>query len=132
MRIAVASTGEGIESQISMVFGRCYFIVFVDIEDRKIKHSYTKPNIVVSQGGAGLAATKLVEDNKAQAIIAGAFGHKAFGILNRLNVKSYRGIRGTVRNNIDRFVNQELERVTIATGPAARWRGYGRHGRKQL
>lgn len=37
MKIAVSSIGEGLNSKVSEVFGRCPYLIIAEIENQKIK-----------------------------------------------------------------------------------------------
>jgi len=51
MKIAVSSTGQDLNSQISPVFGRCAFFVIADVENNKIKNSKAVENKAIMQAG---------------------------------------------------------------------------------
>jgi len=116
--VVVSSTGEGLESQMDVRFGRCPYFVFVDIEDKKIKESKSMANPAVSQpGGAGITAAQLVANEDAKAVISGAFGPRAFQVFQQLGIEIYQGVSGTIKENVQNFIDGKLEKLTSPTGP---------------
>ena len=90
MKVAISSTGEGLESEVDIMFGRCPKYVIVEIEGKKIKNSKTIDNTAMMQGGgAGIAAAQLVGNEKVEAVITGNTGPNAFNVLNQLNIEVY-------------------------------------------
>ena len=132
MRIAISSTGQGLDSQMSPVFGRCPYFVFVDVdmETKEIKNEKTVPNSAAMQaGGAGVMSAQLVGNEKVEAVISGAAGPRAFGVLQQLGIKIFQGVPKTVKENINLFLEGKLTEVS-APGPMGigfgRGRGMGR------
>ncbi len=125
MKIALPSTGDGLDSQVSMIFGRCPKFVIVEVEDGKIKSDKTIENTGVSQrGGAGITAGQLIGNQDAKTVITGAMGPRAFEIMNQLGMKVYSAVQGTVRENVEKFIKGELEELTTP-GPMGRGMGPG-------
>ena len=126
MKIAVASTGEGLDSQISMIFGRCPQFVIVEIEGKEIKDSKTIQNTAVGQmGGAGITAAQIVGNEKVEVVITGAMGPRAFDVMNQLGIKVFSAVPGTVRDNVQQFIDGKLKELTTP-GPMYRGMGPGR------
>ncbi len=123
MRIAISSMGEGLNSQVSTIFGRCPYFVFVEIENKKIKEEKTMKNMATAySGGAGISAAQFVANEKVDAMISGAVGPKAFGVLQQLGIKIYGASGGTVKENVDLFIEGKLKEVTT---PGVMGRGMG-------
>ncbi|MCD6522878.1 MAG: NifB/NifX family molybdenum-iron cluster-binding protein [Candidatus Diapherotrites archaeon] len=118
MRIAVASSGPGLNAEASPMFGRCPFFVIVNIEENNIKEVKSIPNTATAyRGGAGISAAELVGNENVDAVIAGAIGPRAFDVLKQLGIKQYIGVPGTVEKNIDLLLKGELKMVGSPTGP---------------
>ena len=60
-------------------------------------------------GGAGITAGQIVGNQQVDAVIVENMGPKAFSVMQSLNIKCYRGVRGTVRENVGKFLSGELE-----------------------
>ena len=66
MRIAVSSTGPGLESEIDPRFGRCECFVIVDSDSMEAE-AVSNPNVMAA-GGAGIQTAQLVADKGAQVV----------------------------------------------------------------
>jgi len=127
MRIAIAATGNELSSAMSFPFGRCQFFVVVEVEGDEVRLVKAVENIAQAQrGGAGITAAQLVGDEKVDAVVAGAFGPRAFGVLSELGVKMLIGAEGTVEENARKAAAGGLEEVASpgAMGPGA-GKGFG-------
>ncbi|MGC9516503.1 MAG: NifB/NifX family molybdenum-iron cluster-binding protein [Methanomicrobiales archaeon] len=123
MKIAVASTGENLGAQVSPVFGRCSYFVFVNVEDGEIKDSKPLENPAISQsGGAGIKAAEIIANEKADIVISGAVGPNAFDVLKQFGIKVYKIAAGSVEHNVEYFLEGKLEEIQ---GPEAMKRGRG-------
>ena len=110
MKIALVSKGEGLDSEMDVAFGRCPFFVIVETSDGKIMDSKSiKNDAQGQQGGAGITAGQIVGNQGVDAVIVENMGPKAFTVMESLNIKCYRGVRGTVRENVEKFLSGELE-----------------------
>jgi len=127
MKVAVTSTGESLESQIDMRFGRCAFFVIAEIKDKNIKkiRSIANPNVDVG-GGAGISAAEIVANEGVEAIITGNVGPRAFGVFSQFGIKVYRAT-GAVKDALNKLAAGQLEPLSAATGPMGfENRGFGR------
>jgi len=85
MRIAIASNGNSIESNISQYFGRSPFFVIYDTETKSLEFI---PNPHKDQEeGAGQAAVELVVTRNIQKILSGDFGIKIKPLLDSLKIQ---------------------------------------------
>jgi len=137
MKIAVSSTGEGLESQASPIFGRCPWFVIVETDGKKITGSKSVSNGAAMQaGGAGIAAAQTVGNEGATAVISGAVGPRAFGVFQQLGIEAYASSQGTVRENAMQFIEGKLQKISApgmmgagmggGMGGAGSGRGMGR------
>ena len=118
MKVAISSTGKGLDNQIDMKFGRCPYFILLEIEGEKIKSSKAVENTAMMQGGgAGTSAAQIVGNENVKAVIGTNFGPRAFGVLQQLKIEIYQGIQGTVKENIQQFIKGKLTKLTGATGP---------------
>ena len=118
MKISVSSTGEGINSPIDARFGRCPFFIIVEVKEKKIKSSKAIENTAMLQGGgAGITAAQIVGNEGVDAVIGINFGPRAFGVLQELGVELYQGIQGSIKENIQQFIDGKLPKIGAATGP---------------
>lgn len=71
MKIAIASDGKKIDSEISVKGGRAlYYLIF---EDKKLIETIKNP-FAVGGGGAGWSIAYMLEDKKVDLVIAGRIG----------------------------------------------------------
>lgn len=119
MKVVLSAEGTKLSSQTSSVFGRAQCFVAAEVEDGEIVDSYPLENSAASQNsGAGTAAAQIVGDEGADALITGAIGPKAFSALKQWDIRIYKGDPGTVRENIDRLLSDDLDEIDSPTGPA--------------
>lgn len=85
-RIALASDGEELESNLSFHFGRCKYYVFVVIEDGKIKEVIAKANPFSHNHEPGLVP-EFIAKQGAEVIIAGGMGPRAMDWFNKLGIE---------------------------------------------
>ena len=92
MKIAISSTGENLESEIDAKFGRCPYLLIVEIEDKEIKNFKAIKNIAAGQrGGAGITSAEIVVKEKADAVITANLGPRAFSVFDQFKIKIYQG-----------------------------------------
>ncbi|RJR23775.1 dinitrogenase iron-molybdenum cofactor [Candidatus Microgenomates bacterium] len=90
MKIAISSAEKDLEGEISEVFGRSPYFLIVTTENGEVKGFEVVENDSVDQaGGAGVAAAKTVVDKGAEAVISGAVGPRAEGVLEQFRVKIF-------------------------------------------
>lgn len=96
--------GKELSNNVSEVFGRCPYFLFVEVEDGKIIKSEALKNEAINQlGGAGIFAAQLMADRNVEIVIAKSVGPRAMDILNQFKIKVYNG-DGTVEKAITDFV----------------------------
>jgi len=128
MKVVVTSDGAGLDAAASPVFGRCRSYVFVDTESMDAE---TVENPAMNAaGGAGIQAAQFVVEQGAEAVISGNVGPNAYNVLLAADVPVHLLEDGTVRDAVEAFKNDQLQRAGGATGPAhaGMGRGAGRRG----
>jgi predicted Fe-Mo cluster-binding NifX family protein len=128
MKVAIAATGETLDSQASPVFGRSSHMIVVDIVDKDFKDFKAIPNPAATEASAGIKTARLVGDEKAQALISGSVGPNAFEVLKQLEIKTYQMVPGTVEENLTLLSQGKLEELTPS---APQGRGMGMGGRRK-
>ncbi|RLJ07323.1 MAG: hypothetical protein DRP13_04020 [Candidatus Aenigmatarchaeota archaeon] len=128
MKTAISSAGPGIESQVDTRFGRCAYFVIVNVEGNEIKEEKSIENPGVNMpGGAGISAAQFVANEKVKAVVSGNVGPKAFYVLNSLGIEIYQAVPGTVKENAEKLLRNELQKIDSGSGGGfARGRGFGR------
>jgi predicted Fe-Mo cluster-binding NifX family protein len=106
MKIAVTSTGNELISDMDPRFGRARYFVIVDAETLEFQVAENKQNLNLPQG-AGIQAAKTVVDHKADVLISGNCGPKAFHVLNAAGVKVVTA-KGRVIDAVTQYKSGEL------------------------
>lgn len=126
-KVAVATNQGGLDDQVSQIFGRCQSYTFVETEGGKIKNSEVAQNQnATATSGAGIQAAGFVANQGADAVIAGNFGPNVASVLNESGVDMFPASGITVREAVQKYMDDELQPVTQATASAKR--GIGRGG----
>jgi len=109
MIIAVPTSTSGEKSFISENFGRCNFFYIYDT-DTEIGKVYT--NIYKDgQHGVGLRAAEFVLNQKADILITPRVGEKSLEMFKLSQIKIYECQNETVKDNITKFLNNELKEL---------------------
>ena len=112
MKIAVSSTGEGFNSNISEVFGRCPYFIIAEIENQKIKKTETIENKNIDQmGGAGISTAQLMAENNIKAVITKNIGPRASDVLKQFNIEVYYGT-GRIKEVLQKLIDNKLEKIS--------------------
>lgn len=106
MKIAVTATGDGLEAEIDPRFGRCQKFVFVDTDTLETE-TIDNQNVTAG-GGAGVQSAQLVANSGADTVLTGNCGPNAHQTLAAAGVTVIVGVRGTVRDAVERFKAGEL------------------------
>ncbi len=110
MKIAISSQGTTLDSQMDPRFGRAAYFMLVDTETM----AFTVLENSSGQGGAGIAAGKIVIDAGAQSVLTGNCGPNAERTLRAGNVKLFTNVSGTIAEAIESFKKGSL---VEASGP---------------
>lgn len=100
---------KGLESEISLHFGRAPLFMFLEIEEGEVKRSYIKKNLYQKEEvRAGLAACEFVIQEKIDSIITKEMGPISLHTLRDNIVDVYRGIDKTVKQAIQNYSQGKL------------------------
>jgi len=111
VKIAISSEGKSLESQVSAVFARCPYFLFVEVENQKIGTTQIVENKNLDQmGGAGVAVAKLMAERNVKVVVAGNIGPRAFEVLKQFGIEVYFG-RGKVKEVLQEFIAGKLEKI---------------------
>jgi len=108
MKLAVTSTGEELISDLDPRFGRAKHFVIVDSESLEYEVVENKQNLNLPQG-AGIQAAKIIVDQKADVLISGNCGPKAFRALATAGIKVITGAKGRVMDAITQYNSGQLK-----------------------
>jgi predicted Fe-Mo cluster-binding NifX family protein len=113
MRIAIASTGNTLKSEVDQRFGRAAYFIIVDIETMNL--SSFKNDRVSAEEEAGIGAAKAVVGAGVHSVLVGDCGVKSERILRDSGVTLYTGVTGTVSEAIELY---QEGRLIEAKGPS--------------
>ena len=106
MKIAVSSTGDRLDAEVSQVFGRCPYFLVVDTETM-VAAPLVNPGMEAS-GGAGVQAAQLIVRQGAGVVLSGKVGPNAMQILKASGIAFGAVQEGTVLEAVGRFRSGEL------------------------
>ena len=106
MKIAIPVDEESLKSNVCVSFGRTpYFLIY----DTDTKASVFLDNsAAASTGGAGIKAAQTIVDNKVNALLAPRCGENAANVLKAADIKIYKTVNTSVKDNIDAFIARRL------------------------
>lgn len=113
MKIAITSTGKNLSSDMDPSFGRAAYFIIVDPETMEYNVVENSQNLNLPQG-AGIQAGKTVVDSKAEVLVTGNCGPKAFQVLQSAGIKIVIGAKGLVSDAIAQYKNGGLEIIRDA------------------
>lgn len=106
MKIAIPVDEQSLESGVCPSFGRTPYFLFYNTVT---KESYYLDNsAVVSQGGAGIRAARVIADHGVKALLTPRCGENSEKVLRKSEVLIYKSIPGTAQQNIDAFAAEQL------------------------
>ena len=106
MKIAIPVDEKTLGSNVCVSFGRTpYFLIY----DTETKESvFIDNSAAASTGGAGIKAAQTIVDNKADALLTPRCGQNAADVIKSADIKLFKTISASVKDNIDAFTNGEL------------------------
>ncbi len=113
MNIAITAQGNTLESKVDPRFGRAKSFIIYNLENDEFASMDNKQNLNAAQG-AGIQTAQNVIGTGAVAIITGNCGPKAFRVLAAGDVKVFKAVDGTVKDNIEKYKKNELEELSDA------------------
>ena len=116
MKVAVASTGQTLDSPLDPRFGRCVYFVIVDTPTME-STAISNPGAASGQG-AGVQAAQAVANAGAEAVIASNFGPNAHQALAAGEITVCIANGGSVREAVEALRRGELQVLEQASVPA--------------
>lgn len=102
MKLAITSSGPSISAAVDPRFGRCAYVLIVDPDSMRFQVVENHQNLDLPQG-AGIQAGKTIVNHRADVLITGHCGPKAFSVLKRAGVAVITGASGTVEQVIEQY-----------------------------
>lgn len=113
MKVVVTAQGPAMDSPVDPRFGRARYLIVVDTDTGAFSAIDNEVNLNAAQG-AGIQTGRNVVESRAEAVITGHVGPKAFATLSAGKVSVYTASAGTVGEAIERFKAGSLARAESA------------------
>lgn len=113
MKIAVTSTGKGLDAQVDPRFGRCQYFLVIDTES--MDWEAIENGNASLRGGSGIQAGQLMVQKGVKAVLTGNCGPNAFQTLAAANIEIYTGLSGPVREAVEQYKAGQLSSSSGAT-----------------
>jgi predicted Fe-Mo cluster-binding NifX family protein len=126
MKICVTATSNNLDAQLDPRFGRCAYLLIVDVETMQFE---AIPNLASgATGGAGIQAAQTIANKGAKVLVTGNVGPNAFQALSAAGIEIVTGASGTVRDAIKKFKTGNFRKTGAPTvgGHFGMGRGRGR------
>ncbi|RLI65403.1 MAG: dinitrogenase iron-molybdenum cofactor [Candidatus Asgardarchaeum californiense] len=108
MKIAIpCNDNNGLESEISMHFGRSPYYTFISVGNNKIEKVEVIPVPFAEHGPGDLP--NFVKENNGEVVIAYGMGGRAVDFFNQLGIRVITGAQGKVKDAVDAFLKNNLE-----------------------
>lgn len=107
--IAIASTGDSLNSTIPRTFGRAEKFIIYNLKTdtfEVINNKYAN-----SSSGAGTQMAWEIADRKVEVVIGQNFGPKSLDVLMSANIKVIRNVTGTVKDAVENFKKGKLKQA---------------------
>jgi len=107
---------KGLESNISMHFGRAKKFIFINIDEHKIKDYYVKSNPYGAKKiRAGLNSALFIIKEKADSIVTKEMGLISFHTLRDSIIDIYTVVDGTIKRIIKKLLEKKLKHLKKST-----------------
>lgn len=107
MKIAVTSTGTGLEAAVDPRFGRAAYILVVDADTLNVEVIDNAENVNAFKG-AGINAASAIHNRGAAVLLTGFCGPNAFKTLSAAKIKVVQDVSGTVQEAVSAFKDGQL------------------------
>ncbi|MCM8900251.1 NifB/NifX family molybdenum-iron cluster-binding protein [Caldicoprobacter algeriensis] len=115
MKVCVTATGNSVESPLDPRFGRAAFFVLVDTDSMEFE--CIRNDAAFTGGGAGVTASQLMVDKGVDAVVTGNIGPNAMNVLKAVGIGVYRGVNGSVKENVERLKKGLLDKIEDSVPP---------------
>lgn len=106
MKIAIPAETKSMTSNVYEYYGRApYFLIYNTLTEES---EFLDNSAVINQGAAGIRVSQVIADNGVKALIAPRCGENANNILKSAEGFVYKSIQGTLQDNINEFLLDNL------------------------
>jgi predicted Fe-Mo cluster-binding NifX family protein len=106
MKIVIPVDENNTDTGVCISFGRTPYFLIYDTDTKQ--SDFLDNSAAASQGGAGIKAAQSLVDSQAAVLLTPRCGENAAEVLKAADIKMYKTIAGTVKDNIDAFLSGKL------------------------
>ncbi|MFX0093720.1 MAG: NifB/NifX family molybdenum-iron cluster-binding protein [Candidatus Hodarchaeota archaeon] len=115
-RIAFPTLSEGLDAQLSLHFGHSATFTLIHYEEAtkeiiKVECVSNAPH----QSGGCMVPVMLLKNEGVDEVVLGGIGMRPLMGFLQVGIKPYAGIKGTVKENFEAFINEKLNEMTQGT-----------------
>lgn len=110
MKIAIPVDKQDLEAKVASSFGRATYFLIYDQETKVT--TYVENSALANPGGAGIKAAQIVVDNQVDALLTPQCGQNAAVLLNSAEIKLFKTLPVSIKDNLLAFFADELEVLT--------------------
>jgi len=103
---------KGLNSEVSMHFGRCPYFLLVDIEEEEILKVSVIKNPYFENHVPG-KVPQFIKERDAHVMIAGGMGHRAVELFNNYGIEVATGAGGKVEDVLKEYLAGRLKGVSV-------------------
>lgn len=119
VRVAVSTdTDQGLDSAISLHFGRCPYFTLVDVDGQQVMSVQAVANPYYPNHEPGQVPA-FIHSQGANVMLAGGMGGRAVAMFEQLGVQPVTGAWGTVRQALEQYLGGELQGAAPCSESAA-------------
>jgi predicted Fe-Mo cluster-binding NifX family protein len=113
MVIAVTAQGNDLQGEVDPPFGRAKHFLLVDSETMEFEVVENEQNLSLPQG-AGIQAAQIVTNHRADVVLTGNCGPKAFRTLEAAGIRVVVGVSGRIEDAIQAYLQGDLRPAAAA------------------
>jgi predicted Fe-Mo cluster-binding NifX family protein len=113
MKIAISSTGPGLDAEVDSRFGRCSY--FVIVESDTMQFETLDNSGATADGGAGISTGQVIASKGVQVVLTGSCGPNAYQVLSAAGIQVITGVTGTIRDAVKEYKSGSLQNVSQTT-----------------
>jgi predicted Fe-Mo cluster-binding NifX family protein len=113
MKICITAKTNSFEAQIDPRFGRCAYLLIVDLETMQFEAVINDSQN--STGGAGIQAAQILANKGVKVLLTGNVGPNAFQALTAADIEVIAGVSGSVKEAIQQYKQGKLAKTAAPT-----------------
>jgi predicted Fe-Mo cluster-binding NifX family protein len=98
----------GLNSEMSMHFGRCPFFTLIDVEEGKMTNAQVVANPAFENHVPG-AVPEFIRGQKVNVMIAGGMGPKAVNMFNSFGLEVATGVGGKIEKVLEAYLEGKVQ-----------------------